>query len=526
MTRPVSTRYVLTVVLCACLACAEAPDLDLSDPEIDHVTLEYRTEAAGFGHLVLGAVATGPPRTSLTCSGALNAAGTLGIQDSVLVAEESEGRVARVACTARYGRWTATATAATVVPGVGGAPGNIVSPQGLDGKVLYGYQGWFGCPGDGSLRNKWVRWFRAKPVASDLVVDMWADASELDESERCPADIRLPGGPAAATFSSYRRTTVMRHFKWMNDYGLDGVFLQRFICCVKRPNSFEASNHVAENVRAGAEAYGRVYALMYDLSLQPDSAVVPAIIADWAYLVDTLRLTESPRYVREGGVPVIGLWGLGFAGRDLAPARGQALLDYFHRLAPARMRAYVVAGVPTGWRTLSGDASGDSAWTAVYRAADVISPWSVNRYRDEGGADAYAGAVWGPDAAETARLGIGYLPVVFPGFSRRNDNGEPLNGAPRNGGRLFWRQVYDAKSLGAGMLYVAMFDEINEGTAMFKLAPTAAMSPAGVPMVPLDADGYPLPSDWYLRLAGKATALFRGEMPLSAAMPLELPARR
>jgi hypothetical protein len=54
------------------------------------------------------------------------------------------------------------------------------------------------------------------------------------------------------------------------------------------------------------------------------------------------------------------------------------------------------------------------------------------------------------------------------------------------------------------MAYVAMFDEVDEGTAMFKVAPTHDSVPAGVPLVTLDADGELLPSDWYLQLAREA----------------------
>ena len=54
------------------------------------------------------------------------------------------------------------------------------------------------------------------------------------------------------------------------------------------------------------------------------------------------------------------------------------------------------------------------------------------------------------------------------------------------------------------MLYNAMFDEVDEGTAMFKLAPTRDQAPDGVPIVTLDADGERLPSDFYLQLAREA----------------------
>ena len=78
------------------------------------------------------------------------------------------------------------------------------------------------------------------------------------------------------------------------------------------------------------------------------------------------------------------------------------------------------------------------------------------------------------------------------------------------------------------MLYGAMFDEVNEGTAMFKLLPETAEAPLkgvarGYSFVTLDADGCRLPSDWYLRLAGAATAaLHSGARPVSA-LPLPLP---
>ena len=54
------------------------------------------------------------------------------------------------------------------------------------------------------------------------------------------------------------------------------------------------------------------------------------------------------------------------------------------------------------------------------------------------------------------------------------------------------------------MLYGAMFDEVDEGTAMFKLATTAQEAPAAASIVTLDADGEALPSDWYLQLSREA----------------------
>ena len=54
------------------------------------------------------------------------------------------------------------------------------------------------------------------------------------------------------------------------------------------------------------------------------------------------------------------------------------------------------------------------------------------------------------------------------------------------------------------MLYGAMFDEVDESTAMFKVAAAPRDAPGEVRVVTLDVDGEPLPSDWYLRLAREA----------------------
>ena len=130
-----------------------------------------------------------------------------------------------------------------------------------------------------------------------------------------------------------------------------------------------------------------------------------------------------------------------------------------------------------------------------------------------------------PDIVEAAANGVEYMPVVFPGFSWHNlqstqGGSYPLNQIPRNGGRFYWRQVYNAIAAGSTMIYGAMFDEVDEGTAMYKLAPTAAEMPAQGSFVALDIDGDALPSDWYLRLADEAGKMLRADIPLSSPIPI------
>src|SRR6185503_6909536 len=125
-----------------------------------------------------------------------------------------------------------------------------------------------------------------------------------------------------------------------------------------------------------------------------------------------------------------------------------------------------------------------------------------------------------PDLAEAARVGAEYMPVVFPGFSWHNLNGGPTNQIPRRGGKFYWRQVYNAVSAGAKFLKTAMFDEVDEGTAMYKVAASADRLPAQGAFVTLDADGVALPNDWYLRLAGQTSRVLRREIPPSVDPPI------
>lgn len=82
-----------------------------------------------------------------------------------------------------------------------------------------------------------------------------------------------------------------------------------------------------------------------------------------------------------------------------------------------------------------------------------------------------------------------------------------------------WRQAYNAKVAGATVLKIAMFDEVNESTAIFKSAARRQDAPEQGYWLTLDADGAALPSDWYLRLAGEITRMFHGEIPPDPKLP-------
>ena len=64
------------------------------------------------------------------------------------------------------------------------------------------------------------------------------------------------------------------------------------------------------------------------------------------------------------------------------------------------------------------------------------------------------------------------------------------------------------------MLYVAMFDEVDEGTAIFKCT---NQPPVGDGVSFLTYEG--LPADHYLRLTGLAGKVIRGKIPVTSEPP-------
>lgn len=190
----------------------------------------------------------------------------------------------------------------------------------MTGKLLMGYQGWFACPGDGSPSSAWIHWFRTQdPVPANATVDFWPDVSELDPDELFATGMTYPNGSPAKLYSAYNAKTVLRHFRWMRDNHLDGVFLQRFSSGLSDASSFARMNKVAANVRAGADAYRRVFAVMYDISGHPANTLVSGLTNDWNYLANTLQITNSSRYLHHNGKPVVAIWGFGFSGRPDSP---------------------------------------------------------------------------------------------------------------------------------------------------------------------------------------------------------------
>src|SRR4051812_17520281 len=99
----------------------------------------------------------------------------------------------------------------------------------LSGKVMAGYQGWFTAAGDGAEMD-WHHYTRRGQFRPGVCnIELWPDVSELADTEKFATPFRHAEGSTAYVFSSHVRPTVLRHFRWMQEYGIDGVFLQRFV---------------------------------------------------------------------------------------------------------------------------------------------------------------------------------------------------------------------------------------------------------------------------------------------------------
>jgi hypothetical protein len=346
---------------------------------------------------------------------------------------------------------------------------------------------------------------------------MWPDVSEYDPKDLCEVPgLKMPNGSPARLYSAFRKGPVLLHCKWMREYGIDGVFLSRFIGEAASPSRSRHVNQVLANVREGCHREGRVWAMMLDLSTGRNTTTT-TVMNDWKFLCDKVNIREDSRYLHHQKKPVVLLWGLGFKDRPWSPAQGEELINFFKH-DPQYGGVYLIGGIDPHWRTLRGASRPEPEWAKVYRMFHAISPWDAGRYRDDASMDRIRRDVWEGDLAELKDLGIGYMPTAFPGFSwdnlRRMPPGTTM--IARRKGEFYWRQFAIFRALGIRTVFVGMFDEVDEGTAIYKVA---NVTPVGKYFVTYEG----LPSDWYLKLTGAATQMIRGEAPLSEKIPAKLP---
>ena len=379
------------------------------------------------------------------------------------------------------------------------------------GLVMAGYQGWFAAEGDESNRG----WYHYGFRGNNATVDFWPDITEY--TKKYVAPFKMPDGSDAYLYSAYDEESVDLHFKWMKEYGIDGVFMQRFVGEIKRPAGKRHFNKVLESALKAARKYDRAIGVMYDLSgCQPEDMKV--LEDDWKELQNLFSLANrkiNPTYIWHNKRPLLTIWGVGFNDN-----RKYSVADAAQMIARLKKenKVSIMLGVPYYWRTLEKDTENNpQLLTLIKEHVDIVMPWAVGRYNN----DTYSAVAAGlPGDIKWCRDNkVDYVPLVFPGFSWGNLRRNPAiyNQIPRLKGDFIWKQIAEAKKAGAVSLYVAMFDEIDEGTAIYKCAEEGKLPLFGEKRFVGIEKG--LGSDYYLWLVGQAAKWFHGGAGYSATKP-------
>ncbi len=404
------------------------------------------------------------------------------------------------------------------------------------GHVMCGYQGWF--TADGDWVNKGWQHLYANGVSKFepgfCSIEYWPDMSEYVKTY--PTSFKYPDGTTATFFSSADYETADLHFKWMQQYGIDGAIIQRFKSTITgRPWMTE----VIANAIKAAEKYGRAIMIEYDLSGLEKDENLQYIIDDWEMLNSRFHFTDPekcPNYMWEKGRPLVGFFGVSLNnGKDSTPDQYLELMNKLvgRNNVPGEL-SYLV-GCGYYWLTSGNDSKPFTGqWEKVFKRATVISPWAVGRYST---LDYFRQkeSIVRTDIAWCKEFNKIYAPVAYPGFSWRNTqtvfddagiilpNNDSYDAIPRLKGDFFWSQLASYKEWGCDGVYVAMFDEIDEGTAIFKCSHknytpnnVSSVNPNGK-FLSYDDD---LDSGYYLFLAGEAAKWFRGASGYTMERPV------
>lgn len=370
----------------------------------------------------------------------------------------------------------------------------LLSPAGdIVGKVVAGYQGWFGAGGDGSPLNSWQHGnLECWPEVTEYL-NTYAGAVFNQAGVVQPAySGNLGNGQPAKMFSSWSSQTVAKHFQWMQQYGVDCAALQRFGSYLTGGAKKDFFDQVVAKARNSAEVYGRKFYIMYDCTATTNCE------DDWTNYMQTH--TNSSAYARQNGKPVVCFWGVGKSDRG-------AIADWVTKINWFKAHGcYVIGGVLQGWR-------GGTDMSA-YNACDMIMPWMVGRTTNF--------QTWYTDDLTYCNAhNLDYQADIYPGTAFYNTNGasSPKNQIPRLHGDFMWSQFAAAKNAGVQSVYISMFDELNEATQIMKTAESSATIPAGKYFLTLDADGVACSSDFYLRLTGDGSKMVKGLLPYVASHP-------
>ncbi len=384
------------------------------------------------------------------------------------------------------------------------------------GLIMAGYQGWHNTPEDGAGRG-WGHYLqRGEFGPGNIKIDMWPETGEY--KKLYPTPFKHADSSVAVLPSDNDESTTAIRFKWMKDYGVDGVFMQRFVGNVRKEGATRNHfNKVLVDALNASKKYERAISVMYDLSGMRDSVDVPLLINDWKNLVDSIKITSQGNkqtYLYHNGKPLVVIWGVGFNdGRKYTLASVEKIIDFLKN-DPVYGGCSVMLGVPTYWREFGRDTEPNTHLHDVIKKVDIIHPWTVGRYNNEEGYTKYM-EVQKADIKWCSENKVDYAATVFPGFSWSNLNPTSrFDQIPRRKGQFYWMQLSNAINNRAEMIYVAMFDEVDEGTAIMKVS---QHPPVGPSRFVVFEEG--IPSDYYLYLTGFAGKMLRKKIAFQSEIP-------
>jgi hypothetical protein len=354
-----------------------------------------------------------------------------------------------------------------------------------EGLVMAGYQGWHGTPGDGCPHNPAEGWPHYASVAQHPFVfepgvlrnniDFWPDVSEYEKTYAAHG-FTSPDGSTPRLYSSYDASTVNLHFKWMKQYGIDGVFMQRFVSQITDDIALSHSDKVLESAMMASNVHARAISIMYDMVGMTAGTSAEVVLNDARQLVQKYNLMDRAKgqryFLYHNGKPLIGLVSVGQNSAPYTVAQAQAIVDGLQEMGFS-----IMLGVPAYWRSANGhgDVVNDPMIIELIKDVDIIMPWFVGAYDYDGTvpttprgsfADFFNDRII-DDFTAAESYGVDFCPLIFPGFSDRNMHPDHYV-YDRHSGNFYWQQIYKFINQGARMLYVAMFDEIDEGTAIYK----------------------------------------------------------
>lgn len=393
----------------------------------------------------------------------------------------------------------------------------VVDANTMTHKIMAGYQGWFRTPGDNPDDNQgWSHLFNADLTRPGF--DTWPDMSEYSAEEKAVVPgFTHPDGSKSYLYSAQNPKTVLRHFQWMKQYGIDGVWLSEFC------DHFAGGNQqwdttglltIMRNVRNAATATGRIWAFMWDMSgfgsNTSKSEVYAIIVNQWKKMVDEGVTTDS-RYMHHNGNPVLLLWGFFPERAASQPEYMNPVIDFFQ--TPGKYRAALVSGVDPTWRT-----RGTTEFQTMLMRMPALQPWSVGRVlKDETtGYKIQNTSLWAGDIEKCKANHVLFMPVFNAGTHIAGPPPIPpaLPIVPRRTGHYLWEQFVAASKIkDINSAFIAMFDEINEGTQIMKVD---NRPPVQFPFLTYDG----ATSDYYMRLVGVGGKMLKDGTPITETIPV------